>query len=50
MAKLALQSSLGIKRLKVAEEEIKAEVNKRVLEQMRDAMSVNRKLVADKKH
>lgn len=40
---------LGIKRLKVAEEEIKAEVNKRVLEQMRDAMSVNRKLVADKK-
>ncbi len=32
--KLALQS-FGIKRLKVAEEEIKAEVNKRVLEQMR---------------
>lgn len=40
---------LGIKRLKVAEEEIKAEVNKRVLEQMGDAMSINRKLVADKK-
>ncbi len=40
---------VGIKRLKVAEEEIKAEVNKRVLSNERRA-SVNRKLVADKKH
>ncbi len=29
------REALGIKRLKVAEEEIKEEVNKRVLEQMR---------------
>ena len=40
---------LGIKRLKVAEEEIKAEVNKRVLEQMKPAMELTRRLSSEKK-
>lgn len=40
---------LGIKRLKVTEEEIKAEVNKRVLEQMKPAMELTRRLSSEKK-
>lgn len=40
---------LGIKRLKATEEEIKAEVNKRVLEQMKPAMELTRRLSSEKK-
>jgi hypothetical protein len=40
---------LGIKRLKVAEEEIKAEVNKRVLEQMKPATELTRRLTSRNK-
>lgn len=40
---------LGIKRLKVTEEEIKAEVNKRVLEQMKPATELTRRLTSRNK-
>lgn len=40
---------LGIKRLKVVEEEIKAEVNKRVLEQMKPATELTRRLTSRNK-
>ena len=47
--KASTAEKLGIKRLKVAEEEIKAEVNKRVLEQMKPAMELTRRLSSEKK-